>query len=372
MGIISFQVKIPYVPPVDVTGTLWTWGRNNYGQLGQGNTINYSSPVQLGLLTTWEQFSTSSYDCLAIKENTLWAWGLNEQGSLGLNDRVSRSSPVQVGVLSDWSKVSSGGRHTIALKTDGTIWTWGYNFYGDLGIGTGGSGTYKSSPVQVGSLTDWSKVDARTNNCVALKTDGTLWAWGRNEFGQLGLGDIIHRSSPVQIGALTNWSDFDLGDDQTLAIKTDGTLWVWGRNNNGQLGDGTIVDKSSPVQIGSDTNWSWVAGANGWSVAIKSDGTIWSWGGDFDGHLGHGTVNVHLSSPVQIGSLTDWSKVEASVTITIATKTDGTLWAWGVNSYGSLGQDNTTNYSSPIQVGLLEDWDDAGCGTYHAMGLRQI
>ena len=296
---------------------------------------------------------------------SLWSWGNNGSGQLGLGDTTNRSSPVQVGALTGWSKISAGGGpgggHSLAIKNDGSLWAWGYNYAGQLGLG---DRTNRSSPVQVGALTDWSKIDGGDACTLAIKTDGTLWSWGRNSYGQLGLGDITHRSSPVQVGALTDWSKISSSKGSTLtnfslAIKTDGTLWSWGLNTNGQLGLGNITHRSSPVQVGSLTNWSEIAAGVNFSLATKTDGTLWSWGDNGQGRLGLGNT-TDRSSPVQVGALTDWSQVAAGGSTTtgysLSIKTDGTLWSWGDNGIGQLGLGDITDRSSPVQVGLLTDW----------------
>jgi hypothetical protein len=243
-----------------------------------------------------------------------------------------------------------------AIKTDGTLWTWGRNFSGELGLG---DRTSRSSPVQVGALTNWSKIAKGIGgSSAAIKTDGTLWTWGANGWGQLGFGNTTYRSSPVQVGALTNWADVACGGVHMAAIKTDGTLWAWGRNDSGQLGLGNTTNYSSPMQVGALTNWLQVACGGFHTVAIKTDGTLWAWGynsGLWAGVLGLGNTNDY-SSPKQVGALTTWSKVSASLNHTLALKTNGTLWAWGVNYSGGLGTGNTTPCSSPIQVGNLTTW----------------
>jgi len=249
---------------------------------------------------------------LAVKtDGTLWSWAQNSNGQLGLGDTITRSSPVQIGALSGWSQVSAGSSISAAIKTDGTLWTWGLNTSGQCGLG---DVVRRSSPVQVGALTDWSQVQpVGSGAMVAVKTDGTLWAWGANAVGVLGQGDVISRSSPVQVGALSNWSQVSGGPNFVLAVKTDGTLWSWGTNGSGQLGLGDVVARSSPVQVGALSNWSKVAGAtsNGvHSLAIKTDGTLWAWGNNANGRLGDGTT-VNVSSPVQIGLSTNFSKVSA-------------------------------------------------------------
>lgn len=246
--------------------------------------------------------------------------------------------------------------------------SWGYNAYGQLGDGTA---TSKSSPIQVGSLINWKQVSCNLSmQLYGIKTDGTLWACGYNGFGQLGDGTVTSKSSPIQVGLLTNWKQVISGGGyQNFGIKTDGTLWSWGRNNTGQLGDGTVVDKSSPVQVGALTNWKLIASGGYHNTAIKTDGTLWLWGLNAHGQLGDGTV-VNKSSPVQVGALTNWKYAAAGWAHTIAIKTDGTLWSWGRNAYGQLGQNDTTNRSSPIQVGSLTNWKQVSCGLYYSAAIK--
>ena len=300
----------------------------------------------------------------------LWAWGWNYYGGLGTGDIVHRSSPVQVGSLTTWSLVACGHYHTIATKTDGTLWAWGYNSIGALGQG---NTTNYSSPVQVGTLTTWStwsKIACGYEHTLATKTDGTLWAWGYDAYGQLGQGNTTNYSSPVQVGSLTTWSQIAGGQNHTIATKTDGTLWAWGYNAQGQLGKGNTTNYSSPVQVGSLTTWSLVACGAYHTIATKTNGTLWAWGRNAYGQLGQGNI-TNYSSPVQVGTLTTWSKIAGCGNgHTLATKTDGTLWACGYNNYGQLGQGNITNYSSPVQVGSLTTWSKIAGGRYHTLATK--
>jgi alpha-tubulin suppressor-like RCC1 family protein len=354
---------------------LWSWGRNDFGQLGLNDTSNRSSPVQVGALTSWSDISGGYRQSLALKtDGTLWSWGRNSNGQLGLGNVVDRSSPVQIGALTNWSQPASIAASSLAVKTDGTLWSWGGNNFGELGQN---NTTNRSSPVQVGALTIWGKVAQCNGTHVnALQANGTLWAWGNNYAGELGLGNSgnTDRSSPVQVGALTNWYDIASGGKHSLAIKTDGTLWAWGRNNDGQLGIGLAAggdaqSRSSPVQVGALTTWSKVAGGYYNSFAIKTDGTLWCWGSNFAGGLGLGDV-VDRSSPVQIGALTNWSGIFASSFNLLAIKTDGTIWSWGRNSYGELGLNDTANRSSPVQVGALMTWQRASIGANVSLAIK--
>lgn len=302
-------------------GTLWSWGDNTQGQLGLGNTAQKSSPTQVGTLTNWKDIDCGSQFAMAIKtDGALWTWGWAYlDGMLGLGDTSTVYSPVQVGTLTNWSQVSCGERHTSAVKTDGTLWAWGRNDSGRLGLG---DTTNRSSPVQVGVLTDWSQVSCGYNHTVAIKTNGTLWAWGSNiGSGALGLGNTTNQSSPVQIGLLTTWSTVSAGSSITTAIKTDGTLWAWGGNGVGQLGLGDTTTRSSPVQVGMLTNWKLVIlnADNVSSFAVKIDGTLWAWGDNSRGTLGLGATTPR-SSPVQVGSLNTWKTVASTSYHSVALK----------------------------------------------------
>jgi alpha-tubulin suppressor-like RCC1 family protein len=334
---------------------LYSWGPGSSGKLGLNDTANRSSPVQIGALTTWSQVAAGSGHSLAIKtDGTMWSWGLGTSGQLGLNDAINRSSPVQIGALTTWSQIAAGSVHSLAIKTDGTLWSWGDDGSGRLGLNQ--PDTNVSSPVQIGALTTWSQVAGGTNHSLAIKTDGTMWSWGAGSSGKLGLNDTANRSSPVQIGALTTWSQVAAGSAHSLAIKTDGTMWSWGDDGSGRLGlNQPDTNVSSPVQIGALTTWSQVEGGGSFSLAIKTDGTLWSWGLGASGQLGlNNTVN--RSSPVQIGALTTWSQIAGGLEHSLAIKTDGTMWSWGYNDSGRLGLNDIANRSSPAQVGALTTW----------------
>ena len=307
----TFSVTV-ILPP-----RLWTWGRNDNGQLGLNDRVYRSSPTQVAG-TNWSRVRGDFTNTAATKtDGTLWLWGYNSYGQLGLNDRVNRSSPTQVGVATTWSQVSVGSYSTMATKTDGTLWVWGFNPYGNLGIN---DRLNRSSPTQIGVATNWSKVNNASYNPVAIKTDGTLWTWGQNQRGQLGQNNTVYRSSPTQVGTNTNWSQVSDGEVNGLAIKTDGTLWAWGINDEGRLGLNDRVDRSSPTQVGTNTNWSLVSCGFYNNLAIKTDGTLWSWGSNVNGELGLGIANSR-SSPVQVGVATNWSSVYAGVYTGIARTT---------------------------------------------------
>ena len=334
---------------------LWTFGDGNNGKLGLSTITGVSSPIQVGSFANWVSASAGVESTLAIgASGTLWAWGVNSNGQLGLGDLTHRSSPVQVGPLTSWKQVSNGNSHVLALTSQGNIWTWGGNSSGQLGLG---DLTHRSSPVQLGSLTSWKQVYVANSASYAISKSGELWAWGVNTIGQLGLGDRVHRSSPTQVGSSTNWASMSNEWDHTVATKTDGTLWAWGNNAAGQLGLGDIIHRSSPVQVGALTDWSTVSAGKNFTTVIKTDGSMWAWGDNY-----YGQTAYVGNSPVQaVGS------VAAGDTHSIVVKTDGSMWAWGDNDTGQLGVSDTVHRSSPIQVGSLTNWSTAYAGSDYSI-----
>jgi alpha-tubulin suppressor-like RCC1 family protein len=349
---------------------LFGWGQNQYGSLSYPGNNYRSSPTQIGTETTWSKISNSGYTVLANKtDGTMWSWGAGAYGVLGL-DIVGtnyKSSPTQIGTGTTWSQVAIGKYSAFAVKTDGTMWSWGNNSQGELGSN---NRVYRSSPVQVGSDTNWSQPALGSALSLAIKSNGTIWfIGGRNDRGTSGLNlGNATRSSPTQIGAGTTWSKISVSETDSLnetvfAIKTDGTLWGWGSNNLGQLGLNIInsYGRSSPTQIGTGTTWSLANAARAGGFAIKTDGTLWVWGYFNNGSSGTNIDTFLVSSPIQIGALTNWSKVNSGKYHTTAIKTDGTLWTWGQNDAGELGQNNRVMRSSPVQVGT-GTWSEVSPG----------
>jgi alpha-tubulin suppressor-like RCC1 family protein len=356
------------------TPMLMTWGANDVGQLGDNTTVYKSSPVQtITYGANWKQVAGGNDHTAAIKtDGTLWNWGYNLYGQLGDNTIASRSSPVQTTAFgTNWKQVACGFLHTAAIKTDGTLWCYGRNISGLLGDNTT---TLRSSPVQTVAFgTNWKQVACGTYHTAAIKTDGTLWLWGVNGYGELGNNTITNRSSPLQtVAGGSNWKEVACGNYHTAAIKVDGTLWTWGYNPFGQLGDNTVTNRSSPVQTTAfGTNWSKVACGYGNTSAIKTDGTLWSWGINDNGQLGDNT-GTNRSSPVQtVAGGTNWKQISCRFRHTAAIKTDGTLWSWGNNSGGKLGDNTGTYRSSPVQTILYgQNWKSVACCYYMTAAIK--
>ncbi|AEC02809.1 fimbrillin family protein [Parasphaerochaeta coccoides] len=372
-------------------GTLWATGWNNTGQLGDSTTDDRNTPEQVwdstdGSVRMADVAAVSTgpgHTMILKKDGTLWATGLNEYGQLGDGTMTTiRTPPVQVKAstddndfMTDVAAVSAGLYHTTILKKDGTLWATGYNNDGQLGVGA--VATYTTSiPVQVkgsggvGFMTDVAAVSTKQNHTMILKKDGTLWATGYNYYGQLGDGTTTRRTTPVRVKASIAENDFmtdvaavSAGSWHTMILKKDGTLWATGFNNYGQLGVGDTTDRSTPVQVWDSTDGSMkmtnvaaVYAGMGHTMILKKDGTLWATGNNANGQLGIGDTPAQISIPVQVkgangvGFMTDVAAVSVGIYHTMILKKDGTLWATGRNNYGQLGLGNITIRRTPVQV----------------------
>lgn len=350
---------------------LYGWGYNSRGELGIGNRLAQSSPVQVGSDRDWLSASASDRHSLIIKENgTLWAMGYGISGQLGDGTEISKSSPVQVGALTNWAQPSAGTLFSGCIKTDNTLWLWGSRSNGRLADNTRG-GANVSSPRQVGAAV-WAQVDlsAGVGAAVAIRTDGTLWGWGYRRGIRAGL---TNSSSPVQIGSATNWAQVSVGFRHCMAVSTDGSLYGWGTiNAAGAIGDGTVIARTNPTRIGLLTDWGKVSANDDFTLCTKTNNRLFAWGNNASGKLGLNIAStIDRSSPVQVGTLTNWYAAYGGRNHSHAIKTDGTLWGWGYASRIGISQPSgvAAFYSSPVQIGSETNWQNLGLKGNSTLGL---
>jgi len=334
-------------------GKLFAWGDNGDGQLGIGNYTYQSIPAQV-IGNNWKTFAVGGEFAIAIKNNgTLWAWGYNGAGQLGNGTSTSVNSPVQIGSANDWKEVVAGNSHVFAIKNNGTLWAAGSNGSGQIGDGTT---TNKTIFVQIGADTNWMQVAAGNNFSAAVKQDGTLWTWGNNSSGQCGNGSYINVLIPTVIGSGCEY--VSAGRDHVLALMDDGTLWAWGLNGHGELGhDNGSSNIPTQEETGSN-DWQKISAGFWHNTAIKNDGSLWVWGRNWTGALGLGYTQTqlsHLHSPYQSGTSLDWKDINNGGINSTATKNDGSLYLWGDNSNGQIGNGTYDTQITPLMI---------NCATY--------
>ncbi|MHC4597960.1 MAG: RCC1 domain-containing protein [Planctomycetota bacterium] len=329
-------------------GKLWMWGNNRNGQLGDGTTTDRYRPGLVPGLTNVAAAEGGGEFTLALKnDGTVWGWGENAYGQLGDGTTTQRITPVQMPGLTGVTAIAAGARFTMALKSDGTVWTCGENLFGQLGDGTQ---VNRSIPGQVPGLTGVTAIAAGGYMAVVLKSDGTVWMWGNNFFGQLGDGTTTNQTLPVKVLGLSNVIAVSAGACHAQAVKIDGSGWAWGWNAYGQLGDGTTTDRHTPVQIAGLLGIVSLDGGSYHSVGKKNDGTAWAWGWNHYGQLGDGTT-TDQHTPNQVPGLSGLTAVvSGSSAKSCALRNDATMWTWGENAAGQLGDGTTTHRYSPIQV----------------------
>jgi alpha-tubulin suppressor-like RCC1 family protein len=354
-------------------GTLWAWGCNGNGQLGDGTTVNKSTPIKVNNfngVTAIAAGGANGFDfSLALKnDGTVWAWGYNQYGQLGDGTKTDKYIPVEVTGLTNIVAIAAGCNHGVALKDDGTVWVWGPNTFGTLGDGTT---TERTTAVQVSGLTDVIAITAGYLHTVALKKDGTVWAWGLNYTGQLGDGTVTDRYTPVQVIDLGSITSVKAKGTGSIALRNDGTVWAWGYNGWGQLGDETLTSRYSPVQVMSISDVlaiyeDYVYHGNGTeptgltgiaaieagyydTFLLTNNGMVWGWGDNSGGQLGNGT-QIDRFSPGWTTGLYDVKAIALGSYSTYALKNDGTVWAWGSNYGGQLGDGTVIDKYNPVQV----------------------
>ena len=335
-------------------GELYAWGDNLNGQLGDGTNANRTTPVRIGTASNWTHIAAGYFHSLAVNSNKeLYAWGKNSSGQLGDGTNTDRNTPTRIGTAADWKHITGGHSHSIAINTAGELYAWGSNGSGKLGDN---SQIDKNIPTRIGTAANWDYASASFNHSMAVNSSGELYGWGYNgSYGKLGDGtSIIRRLTPTRIGTASNWKHVYLGKYHSLGINTDGELYAWGKNDRGQLGDGTNTNRNTPVSIttvqNSAVHWSYAAAGGYHNLAVKTNGELYAWGSNAKGKLGDGT-KTSRNAPVRVGTNSNYSRVSAGFNHSLAISSKGDkLYAWGSNSDGRLGDGTTTDRLTPVMI----------------------
>lgn len=375
---------------------LFTFGHNSNGQTGQNTSSGHTHIPTIVSITgisnpDWSKVSRGvgqGYGVLS--DGRFYDFGYGFLGALGQGNTTNKLTSTQVGTLTTWASSSGGYDYLHAIKVDGTLWSCGNGFKGETGQG---NENVLTTLTQVGTATNWSKVSAGVKgwHTLAVKTDGTLWAWGENDGGGYGIDydasttsirTIVYYDYPNGIiqdyTEVRSYYDDDYNHtvypdpfpfDYATKTYTVNIVYGYDKVGAGALGDGTSTNRLTPVKIGTDTTWSQVSAGSVFSLALKTNGTMWSWGSGLYGELGLGNTN-NYQSPQQIGSGTTWTQVSAGVDHSAAIKSDGTIWTWGRNNYGQLGHGDTTQRNSPTQIGSGTTWSKVSCGLDFTLAVK--
>jgi alpha-tubulin suppressor-like RCC1 family protein len=353
-------------------GTLYCWGDNTFGQLGDGTTFPRTSPTLVGGgFTDWVEVSANAYSACGRRSNgTIYCWGMNVASQVGDGTTTQRTSPTIVnGGFTDWTSLSGGYNHTCATRSNGTVYCWGANAFGQTGQSPSDA---VSAPTLVsGAYMDWTAVSSgRTHTC-GLRQSGRPWCWGANSSTQLGNNVSLTRTAPEQLGAATDWTQITNGRYHACGIRS-GAAYCWGRNGNGQVGDDSTLDRSSPVLVsGGFTDWTQLSAGHTQTCGRRSNGTIYCWGENTDGQLGDNTRTQRLTPTIVNGGYTDWTAITAGSSHTCGRRSNSTVYCWGANSNGQLGDNTTVQKLIPTIVnGGFTDWTMVSSLATHTCGVR--
>jgi RHS repeat-associated protein len=361
---------------VRADGTIEAFGLNINGQLGDNTTADKHTPVDVmktatDKLTNVRVTATGGGHSAAIDNSgLLWMWGSNSNGQLGDNTTTQHNIATALTGFGNTAAVALGGAYTLALKADGTVWAWGANTRGQLGDNTT---TERHTPVQVSGLTGVIAVATRTSSSYALKSDGTLWAWGSNDSGQLGDNTATQRNTPVPVSGITTAKAIAAGDSSAYALRANGTIAAWGLNSNNQLGDGTTSIRYTPVSVSGISSATQFAVGGFHGIALNGDGTVSTWGLGSDGQLGNGgTANAPTAATVSALTGKSITTVSAGRSMSLAIGSDGSVYTFGDNTYGQLGNGTTTDAPNPTQPadGYGPDQSSTPGGANHTLEVR--
>jgi alpha-tubulin suppressor-like RCC1 family protein/endonuclease/exonuclease/phosphatase family metal-dependent hydrolase len=317
-------------------GTARCWGRNDYGQIGDGSKVRRDAPAKV-TGRGWSTISTSGASTCGVKQDgTLWCWGLDNYGQLGFGKGAPVTSPRQVGSSKKWAEVSTAWAHSCATRTDGSLWCWGQNLWGQLGIGT--VDRLHAKPQRVGTATNWRSVSTGGWHTCAVNEAGAAYCWGHNAFGELGDGTITSRKAPVRVGGGQTWLQLSTAWAQTCGLTQTGTLLCWGFNRQGQLGDGTLTNRASPTPVAGGLTWTQVTTGDGSTCATAYDGRLWCWGDGRYGQLGSDPTSTPTPTPTQVAALTTPIQLTSAGWLhTCAIPVGGSFTCWGNDEVGQLG-----------------------------------
>ena len=352
-GVTAVAAAGDYTAVLKADGTVWAWGRNDNGQLGDGSFTARSIPVQVTGLADVVQIAAGRFHMLARRsDGTVWSWGANNYGELG-DDGPNRATPARVAGLSAVVEIAAGAYHSLARTSDGAVWGWGANDYGQLGDGAP-TELYRGrfQPTRVAGLGDVTQIAGGGYFSLALKSDGSVWAWGHNETGAVGDGTTATmRTVPTRVAGLASGVvQVSAGYWYSAALKNDGSVWAWGDGGSGQLGDGQYVSVLAPIQLpGLPPSTQRVVAGFLHSFALASDGSVYAWGHNTTGALGDGTTVTRLT-PTRANEVPAMSMVAVGGGHTVALRPDGTVMTWGDNAWGQLGNAALTFRSTPTVV----------------------
>jgi alpha-tubulin suppressor-like RCC1 family protein len=367
------------------------WGYNGDGQLGDGTITSRSGYGDISVGNDVVQVAAGSGHGLALRsDGTVWAWGSNGAGELGDGTTTSKSTPVRVPGLTGVTQVAACGYFSVALRSDGTVWAWGDNRGGQLGRGT--ASNHEVTPARVRGLARVTKISAGGSFALALRSDGSVRAWGDNRRGQLGNGTTASSPVPVKVAGLSGVTGISAGFDASIATRASGiaaitSVWTWGGNDVGQLGDGTLTSRSTPervtglpVSIAGISAGGGLVGrlgpggtltGGGFAAVLGTDGRVWAWGDDSAGQLGNAPSSTPVTRPVNtIGAGSGITQLSAGDFHMLALKPDGTVLAWGSNGYGQLGNGGTAPVTGPVEVIGLADATQVAAGGEFSLAVH--
>ncbi len=319
------------------------------------------------------KISGSSYMSMAVKEDgSLWTWGNGYEGGIGNN---YKKNPERFVGISDCKSVSVGFSHALILKDDGSVWAWGNNYRGQLGNGNSGSNSNSDSFVKISGLDEIVSISARMHSSMALKNDGSVWTWGYNANGQLGIGSHDDQVTPNNVVLDKKAIKISAGDYYSIVLLENGTVWAWGINDKGQLGDGGQTERTRPAKVSGLSDIIDIATGETHSLALKRDGTVFAWGSNALGQCGEGTSSgdgseINKLKPVRVKNLTNIISVGCGRSYSAALRSDGSVWGWGYNDVNQIGPKASFNQRIPIKIDDLDNIISLGTGDSYLLALK--